>query len=134
MPQRFPQLKGISLSVSGDTVSGCMFASASSPSVTILAPTARSLPLCSRWRAGYLLNLGQLSKGCTELSNGQILGCVILRLGLLWPEANFTQPRPHLFCHPCNVQGSCSEWPTGNGKKLSNSQSCCLAQMCLAGA
>ena len=27
------------------------------------------------------------------------------------------------------VQGG---WPTGNGKKLSNSQACCLAQLCLA--
>ena len=25
-----------------------------------------------------------------------------------------------------NVQCSCSGWPTGNGKKLSNSQACCL--------
>ena len=25
-------------------------------------------------------------------------------------------------------------WPTGNGKKLSNSQACCLAQLCLAAA
>ena len=30
-----------------------------------------------------------------------------------------------------NVQCSCSGWPTGNGKKLSNSQACCLAQLCL---
>ena len=25
-------------------------------------------------------------------------------------------------------------WPTGNGKKVSNSQACCLAQLCLAAA
>ena len=25
-------------------------------------------------------------------------------------------------------------WPTGNGKKLSNSQECCLAQLCQAAA
>ena len=25
-------------------------------------------------------------------------------------------------------------WPTGNGKKLSNTQACCLAQQCLAPA
>ena len=29
---------------------------------------------------------------------------------------------------------SCSGWPTGNGKKVSNSQACCLAQLCLAPA
>ena len=29
-------------------------------------------------------------------------------------------------------QFSCSGWPTGNGKKLSSSQACCLAQLCLA--
>ena len=33
-----------------------------------------------------------------------------------------------------SVQCSCSGWPTGNGKKLSNSQACCLAQLCLAAA
>ena len=32
------------------------------------------------------------------------------------------------------VQCSCSGWPTGNGKKVSNSQACCLAQLCLAPA
>ena len=31
-------------------------------------------------------------------------------------------------------QCSCSGWPTGNGKKLSNCQACCLAQLCLAAA
>ena len=29
---------------------------------------------------------------------------------------------------------SCSGWPTGNGKKLSNCQACCLAQLWLAPA
>ena len=33
-----------------------------------------------------------------------------------------------------NIQCSCSGWPTGNGKNLSNSQACCLAQLCLAAA
>ena len=32
------------------------------------------------------------------------------------------------------IQGGRGGWPTGNGKKLSNSQACCLAQLCLAGA
>ena len=32
------------------------------------------------------------------------------------------------------VQGGWGGWPTGNGKKLSNSQACCLAQLCLAAA
>ena len=34
----------------------------------------------------------------------------------------------------CHIQCSCSGWPTGNGKKLSNSQACCLAQLCQAAA
>ena len=33
-----------------------------------------------------------------------------------------------------DVQCSCSGWSTGNGKKLSNCQACCLAQQCLAAA
>ena len=33
-----------------------------------------------------------------------------------------------------HIQCSCSGWPTGNGKKLSNSKPCCLAQLCLAAA
>ena len=32
------------------------------------------------------------------------------------------------------LQGGWSGWPTGNGKKVSNSQACCLAQLCLAAA
>ena len=30
------------------------------------------------------------------------------------------------------IQGGWGGWPTGNGNKLSNSQACCLAQLCLA--
>ena len=33
-----------------------------------------------------------------------------------------------------DVQGGWGGCRTGNGKKLSNSQACCLAQMCLAAA
>ena len=33
-----------------------------------------------------------------------------------------------------NLKCSCSGWPTGNGNNLSNSQACCLAQLCLAAA
>ena len=36
--------------------------------------------------------------------------------------------------HNLHVQCSCSEWLTGNGNNLSNSQACCLAQLCLAPA
>ena len=32
------------------------------------------------------------------------------------------------------VQPADIGWPTGNGKKLSNSQACCLAQLCLGAA
>ena len=31
-----------------------------------------------------------------------------------------------------DVQGGWGGWPTGNGKKRSSSQACCLAQLCLA--
>ena len=33
-----------------------------------------------------------------------------------------------------HVQGGWGGWPTGNGKKLSNGQACCLALLCLAAA
>ena len=33
-----------------------------------------------------------------------------------------------------SLQCSCSGWPTGNGKKVSNRQACCLAQLCQAAA
>ena len=33
-----------------------------------------------------------------------------------------------------DVQGAASGWPTGHGKKLSNSLLCCLAKLCLAAA
>ena len=32
------------------------------------------------------------------------------------------------------LQGGWGRWPTGNGKKVSYSQACCLAQLCLAAA
>ena len=32
------------------------------------------------------------------------------------------------------VQTADIGWPTGNGKKVSNSQACCLAQLCQAAA
>ena len=32
------------------------------------------------------------------------------------------------------VQPADIGWPIGNGKKLSNSRACCLAQLCLAAA
>ena len=38
-----------------------------------------------------------------------------------------------VFCHSI-LQGGWGGWPTGNGKKVSNSQACCLAQLCLAAA
>ena len=39
-----------------------------------------------------------------------------------------------LLLNKTYVQCSCSGWPTGNGKKLSNSQACCLVQLCQAPA
>ena len=39
------------------------------------------------------------------------------------------------FCQVVKVvHGGWGGWPTGNGKKLSKSQACCLAQLCLAAA
>ena len=40
--------------------------------------------------------------------------------------------RSHLLLAP--LQHADIGWPTGNGKKLSNSQACCLNQLCLAAA
>ena len=37
-------------------------------------------------------------------------------------------------CDPKLLQCSCSGWSTGYGNKLSNSQTCCLAQLCPAAA
>ena len=38
------------------------------------------------------------------------------------------------WCQVPRLQSADIGWPTGNGKKLSNSQACCLAQLCLASA
>ena len=35
---------------------------------------------------------------------------------------------------PCTPSKGLGGWPTGNGKKVSNSQARCLAQLCLAAA
>ena len=63
-----------------------------------------------------------------EFGNGtpERLAChgYVLRSLLNW-EVSF----PKLY-----VQGGWGGWPTGNGKKVSNSQVCCLAQLCLAAA
>ena len=63
-----------------------------------------------------------------EFGNGtpERLAChgYVLRSLLHW-EVSF----PKLY-----VQGGWGGWPTGNGKKVSNSQVCCLAQLCLAAA
>ena len=40
----------------------------------------------------------------------------------------------HAFDNERLVQPADIGWPTGNGKKQSNSQPCCLAQLCLAAA
>ena len=40
-------------------------------------------------------------------------------------------PLFHFQCDIHTVQCSCSGRPIGNGKKLSNCQACCLAQLCL---
>ena len=40
---------------------------------------------------------------------------------------------PHYANHS-SLQPADIGWPTGNGKKLSNCQACCLAQVCLAAA
>ena len=42
---------------------------------------------------------------------------------------SFVKPLAALGIQPADIG-----WPTGNGKKLSNSQACCLAQLCLIAA
>ena len=39
-----------------------------------------------------------------------------------------------IYVPMCPIQPADIGWPTGNGKKLSNRQACCLAQLCLAEA
>ena len=39
-----------------------------------------------------------------------------------------------MYWNSLRVQGGWGGWPTGNGKKLWNSQACCLAQLCLGAA
>ena len=59
---------------------------------------------------------------------------------IAWWRATATGPSPPYKVSSestltlLDIQCSCSGWPTGNGKKLSNSQACCLAQLFLATA
>ena len=53
---------------------------------------------------------------------GELLENILQNLRNKWPP------------HPIHVQGGWGGWPTGNGTKVSNSQACCLAQLCLAAA
>ena len=53
--------------------------------------------------------------------------------GLGWIDG-----KASISCHRVqgllHVQPADIGWPTGNGKKLSNSQACCLDQLCLDAA
>ena len=51
-----------------------------------------------------------------------------------WEINNVTLIRTRLGNQVVRFAVLCSGWATGNGKKLSNSQACCLAQLCLAAA
>ena len=51
----------------------------------------------------------------------------------LAPTNNWNQDKADLTSG-MTLQGGWSGWPTRNGKKLNNSQACCLAQLCLAAA
>ena len=56
--------------------------------------------------------------------------------GRLYPSGSglYIQGGPRKkYCEKCpEIQPADTGWPTGNGKKLSNSQACDLAQLCLA--
>ena len=69
------------------------------------------------------------------LSEDRVLGALLTDEG--GPESRERQ-RTFTMCDLILgvrlVQGGLGGWPTGNGNKLSNSQACCLAQLCLAAA
>ena len=59
----------------------------------------------------------------------------IVTFDLEWVMDNWdTEGRDTCKITSCFVQGGWSGCRTGNGEKLSNSQLCCLAQLCLAAA
>ena len=60
---------------------------------------------------------------------------IILRTSLIYMELKwFWESLSFMWNFKWLLQCSCSGWPTGNGKNLSNSQACFLAQLCLAAA
>ena len=75
-----------------------------------------------------------LAEYCTHYTRSP-LSNMDSHIGFCWIGADFettvTTPRTMI----CNIlQPADIGWPTGYGKKLSCSQACCLAQLCLAAA
>ena len=52
-----------------------------------------------------------------------------MKLDYLGYELMKNEYRSKMFIQPTDIG-----WPTGNGNNLSNSQACCLTQLCLAAA
>ena len=96
-----------------------------------------------------------MREGSCESFNWSQIDCVCVKLPspltpsippIAWPHhARWTPVRSHpplnvitqyfsRFYDMKRVQGGWGGWPTGNGKKVSNSQACCLVQLCLAAA
>ena len=80
--------------------------------------------------AASILLLAELKRGWGEGRKGKEGGVVAFHFS----TDEFAAPVPSLNQCGKNVQCSCLGWPTGNGKKLSCSQACCLAQLCLVAA
>ena len=55
-------------------------------------------------------------------------------VNMIKSKVSFCWTKPWKLQPGWTVQGGWGGWPTGNGNKLSNSQACCLAQLCLAAA
>ena len=94
-------------------------------------PLFRGVKSMHHHRRHHLLSLFERILGSIQ-SNAVVPS---IRRDLIYNEsACFKALFVSISCHRCCVQCSCSGWPTGNGKKPSNSQACCLAQLCLAAA
>ena len=74
---------------------------------------------------------GELSSGCKNLWDKSISKVMLWLLGILkilaWPQSATGKLRQNLEEAQKHIQPADIGWPTGNGKKLSKGQACCLA-------
>ena len=79
-----------------------------------------------RARAGHWREKSQI-KAKREVNVREEL--YVKRFHYAWLKLDITHKSKVSYLQPADI-----EWPTGNGEKLSCSQACCLAQLCLAAA